>query len=280
MLPDLGEGLTEAEIVRWLVAGRRRGRRRPAGGRGRDRQGDGGGAVPVRGRGHRALRRGGHGTPRRRTADDGGRRGAAEPRRRRGAAGASGDRAGRDAPARPTSLRQRAGRLRHGAAPRRRRPPDRARRALAAPLPLPAPGRAGSPAPVRRPLGAAQSCRTGPVPVISPLVRRLARENGLDLRQLTGSGPDGLILRADVEHALRAPRAEQRAAPPSRDDVRAAGRPRPRAAGATAGRSAHPAEGRPRRGRRQALPQPAGDPRGDLLGGRRRHRAAAPRGPR
>ncbi|MBW8740061.1 MAG: 2-oxo acid dehydrogenase subunit E2 [Streptomyces turgidiscabies] len=44
----------------------------------------------------------------------------------------------------------------------------------------------------------------GPVPVISPLVRRLARENGLDLRELAGSGPDGLILRADVERALHA----------------------------------------------------------------------------
>ncbi|WP_416963069.1 dihydrolipoamide acetyltransferase family protein, partial [Streptomyces sp. Agncl-13] len=44
----------------------------------------------------------------------------------------------------------------------------------------------------------------GPVPVISPLVRRLARENGLELRELTGSGRDGLILRADVEKALRA----------------------------------------------------------------------------
>jgi pyruvate dehydrogenase E2 component (dihydrolipoamide acetyltransferase) len=44
----------------------------------------------------------------------------------------------------------------------------------------------------------------GPVPVISPLVRRLAREGGLDLRQLSGSGPDGLILRSDVEAALRA----------------------------------------------------------------------------
>ncbi|WP_256640789.1 dihydrolipoamide acetyltransferase family protein [Streptomyces murinus] len=43
----------------------------------------------------------------------------------------------------------------------------------------------------------------GPVPVISPLVRRLAREGGLDLRRLAGSGPDGLILRADVERALR-----------------------------------------------------------------------------
>ncbi|MEU9554551.1 dihydrolipoamide acetyltransferase family protein [Streptomyces fumanus] len=50
----------------------------------------------------------------------------------------------------------------------------------------------------------------GPVPVISPLVRRLARENGLDLRELTGSGPDGLILRADVEYALRAAAARNR----------------------------------------------------------------------
>ncbi|MEU6403901.1 dihydrolipoamide acetyltransferase family protein [Streptomyces sp. NPDC046985] len=44
----------------------------------------------------------------------------------------------------------------------------------------------------------------GPVPVISPLVRRLARVNGVDLRRLLGSGPEGLILRADVENALRA----------------------------------------------------------------------------
>ncbi|MDT3724847.1 dihydrolipoamide acetyltransferase family protein [Streptomyces sp. DSM 41972] len=50
----------------------------------------------------------------------------------------------------------------------------------------------------------------GPVPVISPLVRRLARQNGLDLRKLTGSGPDGLILRADVEHALRAAGTQDR----------------------------------------------------------------------
>ncbi|MGY1580830.1 dihydrolipoamide acetyltransferase family protein [Streptomyces sp. MN13] len=48
----------------------------------------------------------------------------------------------------------------------------------------------------------------GPIPVISPLVRRLARENGLDLREMTGSGPDGLILRADVEYALRAAAAQ------------------------------------------------------------------------
>ncbi|MFE9684568.1 dihydrolipoamide acetyltransferase family protein [Streptomyces sp. NPDC006285] len=71
---------------------------------------------------------------------------------------------------------------------------------------------AGPATPVRRPVreepppvdGDGSGRRAdGPVPVISPLVRRLARENGLDLRQLAGSGPDGLITRADVEHALR-----------------------------------------------------------------------------
>ncbi|WP_330348920.1 dihydrolipoamide acetyltransferase family protein [Streptomyces sp. NBC_00582] len=65
-----------------------------------------------------------------------------------------------------------------------------------------------APAPAVTPAPATPSARPGrsegPVPVISPLVRRLARENGLDLRELTGSGRDGLILRADVENALRA----------------------------------------------------------------------------
>jgi pyruvate dehydrogenase E2 component (dihydrolipoamide acetyltransferase) len=49
----------------------------------------------------------------------------------------------------------------------------------------------------------------GPVAVISPLVRRLAREKGLDLRALRGTGPDGLILRADVERAVPAHEAAQ-----------------------------------------------------------------------
>ncbi|MGA5894868.1 dihydrolipoamide acetyltransferase family protein [Streptomyces venetus] len=61
----------------------------------------------------------------------------------------------------------------------------------------------------------------GPVPVISPLVRRLARQNGLDLRELTGSGPDGLILRADVEYALRAAGQGATAAPPAPRTARA-----------------------------------------------------------
>lgn len=71
----------------------------------------------------------------------------------------------------------------------------------------------------------------GPVPVISPLVRRLARENGLDLRELTGSGPDGLILRADVEYALRA--AAQRAVAPAPAPVTAAQATAPAATGET-----------------------------------------------
>ncbi|MDQ0762320.1 dihydrolipoamide acetyltransferase family protein [Streptomyces canus] len=61
--------------------------------------------------------------------------------------------------------------------------------------------------------GAPEAVADGPVPVISPLVRRLARENGLDLKELTGSGPDGLILRADVEYALRAAAVQTRTAP-------------------------------------------------------------------
>jgi pyruvate dehydrogenase E2 component (dihydrolipoamide acetyltransferase) len=43
-----------------------------------------------------------------------------------------------------------------------------------------------------------------PPPPASPLVRRLARESGLDLADLTGSGPGGRIIRLDVERALAA----------------------------------------------------------------------------
>ena len=48
--------------------------------------------------------------------------------------------------------------------------------------------------------------------VISPLVRQLARENGLALDRITGTGPGGVIRRADVERALAA-RVETVAAP-------------------------------------------------------------------
>ncbi len=50
------------------------------------------------------------------------------------------------------------------------------------------------------------------VAVISPLVRRMARERGVDLGQLSGSGPQGIVLRRDVETAAvaQSPAAERR----------------------------------------------------------------------
>ncbi|MFF3617966.1 dihydrolipoamide acetyltransferase family protein [Streptomyces sp. NPDC002467] len=62
-------------------------------------------------------------------------------------------------------------------------------------------------APVAPAVPVAPVAVAGPVPVISPLVRKLARDGGIDLRGLAGSGPDGLIMRADVEAALAALRA-------------------------------------------------------------------------
>jgi pyruvate dehydrogenase E2 component (dihydrolipoamide acetyltransferase) len=46
--------------------------------------------------------------------------------------------------------------------------------------------------------------------VISPLVRRMARDHGVDLGGLHGSGANGLIMRKDVEAAMVAPAVEPR----------------------------------------------------------------------
>jgi pyruvate dehydrogenase E2 component (dihydrolipoamide acetyltransferase) len=87
--------------------------------------------------------------------------------------------------------------------------------AAAEPAPITPRVRGGQPAPPQ------QSRRDGaPVPVVrtSPLARALAREHGLDLSRVTGTGPGGRIVRADVEAAVAAdstsaPRAA-RPAPP------------------------------------------------------------------
>jgi pyruvate dehydrogenase E2 component (dihydrolipoamide acetyltransferase) len=64
--------------------------------------------------------------------------------------------------------------------------------------------RATSPAPApasaRAPGGAEPT--GGNRPVISPLVRRLARQHHIDLARLAGSGPRGTVLRRDVEAVL------------------------------------------------------------------------------
>lgn len=89
----------------------------------------------------------------------------------------------------------------------------------------------------------------GPVPVVSPLVRKLARQHDLDLRQLAGSGPDGLILRADVESAIRSAAPAPVAAPVAAPAVTPGARP-----AVTAGPAARPAGERiPLRGVRGAV---------------------------
>jgi 2-oxoisovalerate dehydrogenase E2 component (dihydrolipoyl transacylase) len=69
---------------------------------------------------------------------------------------------------------------------------------------------AGTPAPPAE-LRAGPRAANGPVAVVSPLVRRLAREADLDLASICGSGRDGLITRGDVDAAIAA--ASARAQP-------------------------------------------------------------------
>jgi pyruvate dehydrogenase E2 component (dihydrolipoamide acetyltransferase) len=52
------------------------------------------------------------------------------------------------------------------------------------------------------PVSVPDPARRGPVPVISPLVRKIARDAGLDLASVDGTGPSGLVRREDVRRAL------------------------------------------------------------------------------
>lgn len=51
---------------------------------------------------------------------------------------------------------------------------------------------------------AATQCEKGGLVRISPLAKKIARDNGLEYSALTGSGPQGRIVRKDVEQALAA----------------------------------------------------------------------------
>jgi pyruvate dehydrogenase E2 component (dihydrolipoyllysine-residue acetyltransferase) len=82
--------------------------------------------------------------------------------------------------------------------------PGQAERAVVPP-PAPAPP-AGSPS--------AGSPSAGPPPA-SPLARRLARERGIDLNAISGSGPGGRIVRADIENAARERDGAQEAPQPA-----------------------------------------------------------------
>lgn len=90
-----------------------------------------------------------------------------------------------------------------GAARRTRRPRTAARATAgttaARRVPVPLQTQQQTPHPSSLPLSTAEAPRC-----ISPLVRKLARNGGLRLADISGTGPDRLILRSDVETALAA----------------------------------------------------------------------------
>jgi 2-oxoisovalerate dehydrogenase E2 component (dihydrolipoyl transacylase) len=90
----------------------------------------------------------------------------------------------------------------YGTSPSRRHRQVRGGRALTPGAP------AEPPAPPSAPLPAGPRAANGRVAVVSPLVRRLAREAGLDLAAICGSGRDGLITRRDVDTAIAAASAQ------------------------------------------------------------------------
>jgi pyruvate dehydrogenase E2 component (dihydrolipoamide acetyltransferase) len=81
-------------------------------------------------------------------------------------------------------------------APKAEAPKTEAPKAEAAPAPSPAPAApAATPAPTHAPAASGDRVKA------SPLARRVAAEKGVDLASLAGSGPNGRIVRADVEGA-------------------------------------------------------------------------------
>jgi pyruvate dehydrogenase E2 component (dihydrolipoamide acetyltransferase) len=88
------------------------------------------------------------------------------------------------------------------------------------PQPAPAPVRQperttptrAEPAPTVRPEVAKERGANGRI-FVSPLARRMAQQAGLDLGSITGSGPQGRIVKADIEAALSAVRGRPVTAP-------------------------------------------------------------------
>ncbi|MEV1114398.1 dihydrolipoamide acetyltransferase family protein [Actinosynnema sp. NPDC049800] len=103
---------------------------------------------------------------------------------------------------------------RAGAAKRRPRkdaPAPVAAAPAAAPAPAPAPAPVSAPAPA--PVVAEPATPGGYVPLAKPPVRKLAKDLGVDLRALAGSGPGGVITREDVEQAVAGSTPAAAAAP-------------------------------------------------------------------
>ncbi|GAA1385956.1 pyruvate dehydrogenase complex dihydrolipoamide acetyltransferase [Kitasatospora putterlickiae] len=87
----------------------------------------------------------------------------------------------------------------------------------------PAPRTPVPPAPPAAEAGAAPGARL----FSSPLARRLAREAGLELAELTGTGPGGRIVRRDVEAAVAARRNRPEPSAPPREPADRAASPAP-----------------------------------------------------
>jgi len=81
------------------------------------------------------------------------------------------------------------------AAPKAEAPKTEAPKVEAAPAPAPSP----APAVPATPAPASVSPASGDRVKASPLARRIAAEKGVDIASVTGSGPNGRIVRADVE---------------------------------------------------------------------------------
>ncbi len=116
-----------------------------------------------------------------------------------------------------------------GAPPPGGAPPARPARASAPPVPPTPPASAAEPSapplPAPRPAvpSAAAPDRPGRVAVISPLVRKEARDAGVDLTSLAGTGPQGVISRRDVRQAIAERARRQQAAAPVDDAESGAG---------------------------------------------------------
>jgi 2-oxoglutarate dehydrogenase E2 component (dihydrolipoamide succinyltransferase) len=105
--------------------------------------------------------------------------------------------------------------------------------AAAAPAPEPAP--AAAPAAAPAPVAQQSSAEPGDSRLLSPVVRRLVNEHGLDADAITGTGPGGRITRDDVlDHIDSSGATKQAPAPPSPGTAAPAASAPPAPAAATA----------------------------------------------
>jgi pyruvate dehydrogenase E2 component (dihydrolipoamide acetyltransferase) len=99
--------------------------------------------------------------------------------------------------------------------------------------PVPAAARPASPAPVAA-ASAAPAAGSGEKVRSSPLVRRMARENRIDLTQVPGTGAGGRVSKNDIQAVIEAGGTHAAAAPGAAAPVRTAPPPPPPSGGAAA----------------------------------------------